>query len=162
MIHFEQPRICKQFRSRLIQDIYLFHIAHVSLSFCRSHQRFHLGQYSKRSLPLKLSYTPNLSPLSYNFLQPFPLIFQLIYQSQKGQKYIFYTIFVCWKFLCIHRNFCNFFWVFCSISSKLLLAVFLQDSDRSEGICCSTTPRRHPKHPCLVWVTFLLFFLSYF
>ena len=36
----------------------------------------------------------------------------------------FYIIFVGWKFLCIHRNFCNYFWCFCSISSKLLLAVF--------------------------------------
>ena len=82
------------------------------------------GIASKRILPLRLSYTPYLFLVPFKFLHPFPYIFQLDYQSQRGQKSLLYIIFVCWKFLCINKNFCDNIWCFCSISSKLLLAVF--------------------------------------
>jgi hypothetical protein len=70
------------------------------------------------------------------------------------------------KNFCVKTEiFCNIFGVFCSISSKLLLAVFCRLHDRSKGICCPKTPRRLPQQTTL-WLgntfsTFLFQFPSF-
>ena len=128
------------FRSKFIQDNYLFHVSHISLSFA-GHLKGFIGIASKRILPLSPSYTPSLFLFPYLFLHTFHLFFSILTLLDRSIIHLLFADFYV-KIFCVKAEiFLEHLVVFFSISSKLLLAGFCRNLPATRGNTAQIRPQ---------------------